>query len=71
MGGMARKRDLDAATEELTSMLERHLATLSPSERKAKMAAFGRVTAKVREKHAKSSTPGPTAVSRRGALKRA
>jgi hypothetical protein len=68
---MARKRDLDAAAEQLTTIVERHLATLSPSERKARIEAFGRVTAKVRGKYAKSSTPGPTAVSRRGALKRA
>ena len=68
---MAKKRDLDAAADQLTTIVERHLATLSPGERKAKLEAFGRVTAKVREKYAKPSTPLSTATSRRGALKQA
>jgi hypothetical protein len=68
---MAKKRGLDAAADQLTTIVERHLATLSPSERKAKLEAFDRVTAKVRGKYAKSSTPVSTAASRRGALKQA
>ncbi|MGH9645566.1 MAG: hypothetical protein ACRD4E_02010 [Bryobacteraceae bacterium] len=68
---MARKRDLDVAADELTTIVERHLAKLSPKDRKARLEAFGRVTAKVREKYAKPSAPLSTATSRRGALKQA
>jgi hypothetical protein len=49
---MARKQDLDAAADQLTTIVERHLANCL-RKREKHGSRLGRVTAKVREKYAR------------------
>lgn len=61
---MDHKKGLDKAAKDLAAILEGHFNSLSPSERKLKLAAFNEAVAKVGTR-AKSATPLRTQASRR------
>ena len=60
----AKKLSLDQAARKLARIVESHLATLSPEERKLRLERFSRTVARLTRKQAKRSKPVRNARSR-------
>lgn len=61
---MEKKSRLDEAAEQLTNILEKHLAGLSPKDREAKARAFERAVAKVGTRSKSEELPRTPATRR-------